>query len=155
MNALRDRKLAEGLTPQQIMADPEVQDAMARVFRPDYNAAPADAITASDTGVYMRRAREQDARAAVQDVPEFPLQGGGQAGGAPMPGEAGFAPPRPAEPFAPNDQAPGEDEVIPGPICPLPPANVQFVGAMDVVLSLDPPPADGMSPIGYHAASPR
>lgn len=111
--ALRDRKLAEGLTPQQIMADPEVQDAMARVFAPDRNAIPDGPATASDITVNLRRAREQDARAfpgvpadelaaeartrgiTPPEVPEFPLQGGGVAGGAPLPGEAGFSTPRP------------------------------------------------------------
>lgn len=79
IKALVARKQAEGLTPQQAMADPEVQPALGQVFAPDYNAIPEGPATAADTTAWMRNARNAEARAA-EAVPEgLPAQAAGQA----------------------------------------------------------------------------
>ncbi len=62
IQALVDRKKAEGLTPQQALQDPEVQRAIAQVYAPDYNATGPLNTGADDIAKNLQRARNVEAR---------------------------------------------------------------------------------------------
>ena len=59
INALKAKVVAEGMTPEN---KAELEQQLARLFAPDYNAVPEKPPTASDITVNLRRAREAEGR---------------------------------------------------------------------------------------------
>lgn len=70
VNAIKAKIAREGMTPENRAA---IDDAMGRLFHPDYNASPTSHPTSADIGKNLQRARNAEAR-AVRMAEPTPLE---------------------------------------------------------------------------------
>ena len=92
IESLLARKMREGLTPQEIMRDPEFLALQAKsAFMPDYNATPEGPATAADITANLKRARAVED--AIRKLHEE------ESGGIRLPSWLGGGKEPPAQPF--------------------------------------------------------